>query len=475
MHRPVSRFALLFLILQFCLPARLAAQESTPYSRFGLGYTVDNNTMASAMMGGLGATYRSADGPNYINPASYSAVRYISFDAGISGNFNTLKTETRKNKNSNFAFNYLSLTLPVKKFWVTSAGLLPFSNKNYLISQTDQLDTAHTVKIEYEGSGSLYNLYWGNGFSWKGLAVGINMGYLFGKLDNNTFAYPVDPSGNLDQGSATTWNYNDVKASSFFWNAGVQYSQLIKNKKDSSKVLVIDYGLSGNAPFRIKGGSYLDQATYGFQTKYLVSRGQDQSLVDFINEVILPRAEDTTNYKNFLDTLSENFGQKLNIKVPGTLNVGIAISNGTQWRAGVDFRYQPWSKYLGYENNSASKLYNSWRVAAGGEFMPGGKNLNKFFNRVRYRAGFHYHRTNIRVNDNAVNEFGIDFGVGIPLPTTVANDEGMLQKVYTYAFNLGFEAGKRGSTTGNLVQENFFRLKIGFTLNDRWFVKRKYY
>jgi hypothetical protein len=331
------------------------------------------------------------------------------------------------------------------------------------------------VKVEYEGSGSLYNLYWGNAFSYKGFSIGLNIGYLFGKLDNNTFAYPVDKNGAFDQASATTWTYNDVKASSFVWNAGVQYSQLIKNKKDSTKYLMIDYGVSGSAPFRIKGGSYLDQATYGFQTKYLASRGNDQTLVDFINEVILPRAEDTANFNNFLDTLSENLGKSLNIKVPATLNIGISISNGVKWRAGIDFRYQPWSKYVGYENNTASKLYNSWRVGLGAEFMPGGKNFNKFFNRLRYRAGFHYHKTNIQIGNKAVSEFGIDFGVGIPLPTTIANDEGMLQKVYTYAFNIGMEAGKRGSTSDNLVQETFIRVKLGFTMNDRWFVKRKYY
>jgi len=40
--------------------------------------------------------------------------------------------------------------------------------------------------------------------------------------------------------------------------------------------------------------------------------------------------------------------------------------------------------------------------------------------------------------------------------------------------NLGFEYGQRGTTDSGLVQEDFFSAKISLSLNDRWFVKRKF-
>ena len=107
--------------------------------------------------------------------------------------------------------------------------------------------------------------------------------------------------------------------------------------------------------------------------------------------------------------------------------------------------------------------------------MPNDKNFSKFFTRLKYRAGFNYTRTNITINNQAINEFGINFGVGIPIIITTANEEGLLQKLYTYAFSIGLEAGSRGTIQKNLVRENFFRLKFGISLNDRWFVRRKYY
>ena len=447
------------------------AQEHTPYSRYGLGFAFDNNTAQSAQMGGLGAAFQSGETVNYLNPASYAALQLTTFDAGFSGNFGKIKTQTLKAKQSSISLNYLSLFFHIKKYWVTGVNMLPFTAKDYLISQTTSFDTANAVKFEYEGSGTLYNLSWGNGFKYKGIHLGFNIGYLFGKLNNNTLAYPLNTAGAYDPDAYTTWTFTNTKVSSFIWNAGAQYNLPIKSKRDSSKIYNITFGLSGSAPIKLGKRTYNDEALYTFQSGNLSFRNSDAGVNDFITDYIKP----TTLTKDILDTLSEKFQQSTNIRIPATLNVGIIASRGIKWRAGIDFKFQPWSKYRGYEDNAASKLNNSWRVAVGGEFLPNDKSFSKFFTRLKYRAGFNYTQTNIKINNKAINEFGINFGIGIPIIITTANDEGLLQKVYTYAFNIGFEAGSRGTVEKNLVRENFYRLKFGISLNDRWFVRRKYY
>jgi hypothetical protein len=305
----------------------------------------------------------------------------------------------------------------------------------------------------------------------KVFSVGFNMGYLFGKLNNNTFAYNVDKSGFIDHAAYTTWTFTNTKVSSFIWNAGAQYNLPITSKKDSNKIYNIVFGLSGSAPIKFGKGTYTDNALYTFQSSYLTLRNSDAGLNDFINDYIQP----TSLTSSFLDTLSEKNNERTTIRIPATLNVGIMAYRGIKWRAGIDFKFQPWSKYKGIENNAASNLNNSWRIAAGAEFLPNDKNLTKFFTRLKYRAGFNYTRSNITINNTAINEFGINFGIGIPLVVTVPNNEGILQKMFIYAFNVGLEAGSRGTTKNNLVHENFFRLKFGVTLNDKWFVKRRYY
>ena len=58
-------------------------------------------------------------------------------------------------------------------------------------------------------------------------------------------------------------------------------------------------------------------------------------------------------------------------------------------------------------------------------------------------------------------ETGISFGVGLPL--------GGLSNA-----NVGFEISQRGQEESDLIKETLIALRIGFSLSDRWFIKRKY-
>ncbi len=458
------------LLLIFTLIVLAAyGQDLTPYSRYGLGFAADNNHAQSAQMGGMGAAFQSPESPNYLNPASYGAMVLTTFDAGFGGNFIRLKTNTMKAKQNNFALNYLSIFVPVKKYWVTGVGLLPVSAKDYFVTQTSILDTNYSAQFEYEGSGNLYNAFWGNGFKYKGLYLGFNFGYMFGKLNNNTFTYLVDPSGSYDPFTNTAWSFSNVKISSLTYNLGAQYRLDIKTKKDSSLYMV--FGISGSSPLKVLKNSTIDNAAYAFSSTQLGYRSSDQGINDFLTDYLIPKA----SYSDIMDTLKEQFGAKASIKLPGHINFGVIAGKSNRWKAGFDFKYQFWSKYQGYESGAVSKLSNSFRVGLGGEYFPLGKGKSNFFKTLKYRAGFYYTRTNITIGNQSINEFGTSFGIGIPLIIRVGNNEGLMEKYLVHPFNIGIEAGNRGTVRDNLIQETFIRLKFGVSLNDRWFVKRKYY
>ncbi|QYS91637.1 hypothetical protein JJC04_02330 [Flavobacterium covae] len=79
-----------------------------------------------------------------------------------------------------------------------------------------------------------------------------------------------------------------------------------------------------------------------------------------------------------------------------------------------------------------------------------------------YRGGLRYENIGILAQGESIKDKAITLGVGLPLGGTFSN------------VNIGFEYGQKGTTTSNLIKENYMNFSIGFSFNDRWFVKRKY-
>jgi len=59
-----------------------------------------------------------------------------------------------------------------------------------------------------------------------------------------------------------------------------------------------------------------------------------------------------------------------------------------------------------------------------------------------------------------VNQFSLNLGLGLPLSG--------LSKA-----NFGLEFGKIGNDK-NTIEESYFAMRLGLSLNDVWFIKRKY-
>src|SRR5258705_8949619 len=100
-------FSFLFLSLVFSLEA----QENSPYSRYGLGDFVPNQSILNRGMGGIGAGYVDYDkrydlkdqypksqDVNFLNPASYSKLRITSFNLGFEIDSRTLRSPAQANK-----------------------------------------------------------------------------------------------------------------------------------------------------------------------------------------------------------------------------------------------------------------------------------------------------------------------------------------------------------------------------------------
>jgi hypothetical protein len=96
------------------------------------------------------------------------------------------------------------------------------------------------------------------------------------------------------------------------------------------------------------------------------------------------------------------------------------------------------------------------------------KNKNSF-QKSTYSLGFNYGNSFIVINDQQLTNYGMNFGISMPLISSRS-----LSRI-----NLGFEFGKLGTIDNGLIEDNYLKCSIGFSLApdaryDRWFKKRKY-
>ena len=102
------------------------------------------------------------------------------------------------------------------------------------------------------------------------------------------------------------------------------------------------------------------------------------------------------------------------------------------------------------------------RVSVGYENFTSQSAFGSYVKQLGYRLGAHYTNSILEVQEEAISEFGISFGIVMPLRKSFS----------TLSFSV--ELGQRGTTAQDLIQEQFINFHIGVTINDKWFIKRKY-
>ena len=117
------------------------------------------------------------------------------------------------------------------------------------------------------------------------------------------------------------------------------------------------------------------------------------------------------------------------------------------------------NRFIEIENSS---FEDASSLSIGGFFIPKYDSFNSYWKRIVFRSGIRFENTGLVVNDQSIDEFGISFGLGLPVGRLFSN------------FNVGFEWGQRGTTLSGLVKENFYSINLSLSLNERWFEKRKF-
>jgi long-subunit fatty acid transport protein len=175
---------------------------------------------------------------------------------------------------------------------------------------------------------------------------------------------------------------------------------------------------------------------------------------------------------NFSDTLvnDTNYSEsekKGKLTMPGSYSVGVALAKSDKWMFGIDYTSTNWGDFNSTPDTTRNSglATSTYKVAIGGQITPNAADINSYFPRVTYRAGFYYGTENIRLQNTATTTYGITFGGSFPFKRNIRT----VSRVHA-----SFDIGKMGTTANNLLQQTYIRFGFGFTFNEKWFIPRKY-
>lgn len=409
------------------------AQDGTvsPYSFFGIGDLRTSGTVENQMMGGI-AVYSDSVHLNLRNPASYAQLGwnlldnqgFVVYTAGISNKQFRLKDVTTEQSSSVTNLDYLSLGFNVKKNLGMGFGIMPLSSKGYNFVQ-DRTNTPEPLTDVFNGSGGLNRVYYSIGYEvMKNLSIGATVNYNFGRLETERLQQVADIEfGSFDRRSS--------RVNGFDFNYSVNYTPSINEK----------YTLHTSVRVNTQGN--------------LVSKNERNigsfSIATGGNIEQLDLDLDAQNLRN------------TEFKIPTTTTLGLGFGENRKWFVGGEYSFQGLSDFenpfLGVDN---IRYEDASSFALGGFITPNSDSFASYLKRITYRAGLRLDRTGMVVSDVDINNFGITFGVGLPL-----------RDLYLSNLNLGFELGRRGTTRADLVEESYLKINLGISLNDRWFQKRR--
>ena len=421
-----SRVSILIGLIMF--PTLLLAQfnnnTSSPYSRFGMGDLQPYGFGRSVAMGGASLASRYHQQINLSNPASYTAIDSLAFmfEFGVDSRISNFKNDLGSTNANNVNFQYFAMKFQINNWMATSLGLTPFSDIGYAVDVYEEIDNVGAVLTQYYGAGTVSNAYFGLAIEpIKNVSIGANLNYRFGKLNSIAEVYFLEASDfyGIQQ-------YGDFRLRDFGLDFGVQVTLPLKEDTRIIFAAVLE-----NKPEYTSLFSNITQKNLNSGTAIDV------------------------------DTLSYSEEELSSIVMPLTYGGGVSFVKDNSIEINVDYYHQSWADATFFGNKS-SFLTDLNKFAFGAEWIPNKFSIRSYVSKIAYRAGFKYEETYLKIGDEQINDFGISFGVGLPVYRSNST------------INIGAEIGRRGTTKNGLVLENYARLNLSMNIYDLWFVKRRF-
>lgn len=412
----MRRINILFILLFAWSIAATAQTVVSPYSSNGLGELSFSGMPQNLAMGEVGISNPTFWHINNVNPALAVFNTLTAFQVGFQGDIRGFTTLESTKSDGTAGLRFLNFSFPIiTGKWTSALAILPYSTVNYDFFSRQVINGTEFESINaFDGEGGLSRLDWTNGVALtKDFSLGIKSTFIFGSVRNRLQSLVEG-----DDSPFTVIYNNEITYKDFAFQFGGFY------RLKFNETRALNFGL-----------------TYDLSTTLDGTR----------DEVFTRETAGTPIQQQDI-----NLDQVETFELPTVIGLGVSYQVLNKWTLGADF-----TRGSGGEYSSNPTFRNDLKLALGAEFVPDYTNVRSYWNRIFYRVGFTYKELPYIVNNTDLNDVGFSFGATFPINAVSTIDS-------------AFKFGWRGTTDNDLVRENYFQIVLGATINDRWFIKRRY-
>lgn len=400
----------------YCLSVNAQSEGLTgsPYSMYGLGITNQMSLGKSNALGRSGIALPGNTAINNLNPASYAFIfdKSFLFDVGFQSEYNHFSNKQNDENKWSFNFSNLAFGFSLSERSGIGLTLIPYTNVGYtLLGVTSNIEGSDE---EFEstiiGSGGLNDLR-------------LNYGYRL--------------SDKLRLGASASFLFGSIQENEFF-TIGSNY-------------------------FEMDETTFYNGLRFGFGMQYdIVKKLSVGATVQL--PVSLQGNMDRTVFKT-LDGVSviveDEEGEDVpHFKLPTEIGFGVYFSPFEGFAVNADYKRNFWSSTN--QSDNVGEYTDQDIFGIGVEYLKDTRGL-KYTDRIRYRAGFTADNGYLSINNKKVSGYAITAGLGLPIN---ARTNSMLNISYSY--------GQKGQLSNILIRENYHSITLNVSLEDLWFIKRKY-
>lgn len=398
--------------------------SSSTYSSLGVGVFNNSGLTQNQGMGGMGISFGNSYSVNHVNPAISVKNTAYSFQAALNYNQMSAATESSSEQLDGGGLSYVAMSFPVipRKFTM-GLGLNQLTGVDYNITVNSPVTNTDLVAQNIiEGRGGLSQVYLQGGFQvYKSLSLGLEGAYTFGSTIRTNQLDLLDTAMN-GIGISSEY-YERLTFSDVTFKASIFYAQPLGDEKYLNLGAI--YHMYGD----INGKEFAKMAESG--------------------QASIPNSPG--------DVLADNISGS--IFLPNKIGYGVTYEKINKFAIGVEAQFQDFTDFRDF-NASEGNLQNAFKLALGGQYIPNAFSMESMLSRSTFRAGLEYERLPYLLNQNQIDDIGINFGTSIP--------------VYSLSLlNVAVKVGTRGTVSDGLVRENYFKVSLGISINDNsWFYKK---